>query len=123
VQSSEAEAVARGFARALLAQDADGAASWFAPGARILTSDGTELIGRDRVREVLAQITAAEQKLEIHSGRTVATEDIALSTQLWRRSSRAGGPAAYEATSTARLVLARSNRWEIVIASPWEPPT
>jgi uncharacterized protein (TIGR02246 family) len=115
--------VARGFARALLAQDAEAAASWFAPGARILTSDGTELIGRDRIREVLAQITDAAQKLEIQAGRTVATEHVALSTQLWRRSSRAEGSAAYEATTMARLVLARSDRWEIVIASPWEPPT
>jgi uncharacterized protein (TIGR02246 family) len=123
VQLSKPETVARGFARALLAQDAEAAASWFAPGARILTSDGTELIGRDRIREVLAQITDAAQKLEIQSGRTVATDDIALSTQLWRRSNRADGPSTYEATSTARLVLARSERWEIVIASPWEPPT
>ena len=115
--------MARGFARALLAQDVDAATSWFAPGARILTFDGTELVGRERVREVLAQITGAAQKLEIQSGRTVATEDIALSTQLWRRSNGGEGPSAYETTSTARLVLARSERWEIVIASPWEPPS
>jgi hypothetical protein len=116
----EAEAVAQVFARALLAQDVDAAASWFAPGGRILTSDGTELIGRDRVREVLAQVTDSAQDLEIHPGRTVATDDIALSTQLWRRSNGQDGHTVYEAVSTARLVLARSDRWEIVIASPWE---
>jgi uncharacterized protein (TIGR02246 family) len=115
-----AEGAAKGFARALLAQDAEAAASWFAPDARILTSDGTELIGRDRVREVLAQITDAAQRLEIRSGRTVATDSLALATQLWRRSAGKDDPSAFEAMSTARLVLARSTRWEIVIASPWE---
>lgn len=120
MQSGEAESVARGFARALLAQDVEAAASWFAPGARILTSDGTELIGRDRIREVLAQITEGAQELEIHPGRTVATDDIALATQMWRRTAGPDNPSEYEAVSTARLVLARSDRWEIVIASPWE---
>jgi ketosteroid isomerase-like protein len=120
MQLQAAEGVAKGFARALLAHDAKAAASWFAPHARILTSDGTELIGRDRVREVLAQITDATQRLEIHPGRTVATDNLALATQLWRRSAGRNDPSAYEAVSTARLVLARSTRWEIVIASPWE---
>jgi ketosteroid isomerase-like protein len=120
MQPGEAEAVAKGFARALLAQDVEAATSWFAPGARILTSDGTELIGRDRVREVLTQIADAAQELEIHPGRTIATDDIALTTQLWRRSAGRDDPSEYEAVSTARLVLARADRWEIVIASPWE---
>ena len=115
-----AEGVAKNFARALLARDPEAAASCFAPHARILTSDGTELIGRDRVREVLTQITDAAQRLETHSGRTVATDDLALTTQLWRRSAGRDDPSTYEAMSTARLVLARSTRWEIVIASPWE---
>jgi uncharacterized protein (TIGR02246 family) len=119
-RSSGAEAAARGFARALLAQDAEAAASWFAPHARFLTSDGTEVIGRERIREMLSQITDAAHELEIHVGRTIATEDVALTTQFWRRSNGRGAPSDYQAASTARLVLNRSTRWEIVIASPWE---
>jgi ketosteroid isomerase-like protein len=115
-----AEATARAFARALLARDPRAAATLMASDARLITPDGTEMIGRDLIRPILAQITTSVQPLEIRAGRTVVKGTVALCTQLWRRG---GGPGAlpYEASSTARLVLTRSaRRWEIAIASPWE---
>ena len=110
-----AEAASRSFARALLARDPAGAAGHLSPGACILTADGTEVLGRAAVREVLAQITSSGQELEILLGRTVVCGDLALAVQYWRR--RSSG---FDESTAARLVLAREGgRWAIAIASPW----
>jgi ketosteroid isomerase-like protein len=118
-----AEAVSRAFAQAILSRDPQAAASCFAPAGLILTADGTEVEGRIRVAEVLAQITAAEHGLEISLGRTVAAarvaDGVAICTQFWRRRGGATGGADYEIETTARLVLSFGRRWEIAIASPW----
>jgi len=121
IEPDGAEAVARRFARAMLARDHHTAAACFSPGARMLTSDGTEVSGRAAVLAVLRQITTSEQHLEIRIGRTVVAEGVATCTQFWRRSSTGPGSGAYESATAARLVLARPGaRWQIVIASPWE---
>jgi uncharacterized protein (TIGR02246 family) len=115
-----AEATARAFARALLARDPRSAASWLAPDATLITPDGTAITGREQIAELLWQITASEQPLEIRAGRTVLHDDVALSSQHWRRGGKTG-PDPHETVSTARLVLSRSSgRWKIVIASPWD---
>jgi hypothetical protein len=111
-----AEAVARGFGRALLEGEPRAAASYFCPEGTILTPDGTEIVGRRAVAEVLGQITASEQELEIRVGRTLVNRDIAVNTQFWRRRR---GP--HDSRTVAWLVLARGgDGWKIVIASPWE---
>jgi ketosteroid isomerase-like protein len=121
VESRGAEAVARHFARAMLARDPRAAATCFSSGARILTADGTEVIGRENVMAVLRQITSSAQNLEIRIGRCIVAEDVASCTQFWRRSSSGTPIGGYEDATAARLVLARSaRRWEIAIASPWE---
>lgn len=89
-------------------------------GVRILTPDGTELRGRARAAQVLAQLADSEHELEVRVGRTVVSGPVALCTQLWRRRSR-GAEEGFEDTTTSRLVLARGEEdWEIVIVSPWE---
>jgi ketosteroid isomerase-like protein len=116
-----AEAVSRAFARAILARDPQAAASWFAPAGLILTADGTEVVGRVRVAEVLTQITAPGQEMKISLGRTVTACGVAACTQFWRRLGRAveGGPG-YEAETVAQFVLSFGVRWEITIADPWQ---
>jgi ketosteroid isomerase-like protein len=114
-----AAAASRAFAAALLARDAEGAAAHLAADGCILTPDGTEVVGRAAAGEVLAQIVASGQELEIRLGRTVARGDLALSTQFWRRRSN-GEAEEFEDSTVARLVLAReAGRWSIAIASPW----
>lgn len=114
-----AEATARAFARALLARDAHAAAGHFSPEARLVTPDGTEISGRAEIAGILAQLTTSVRPLEIRAGRTTVSGTVALCTQLWRRGGSGGGP--FEASTTARLVLARtSGRWRIVVAAPWE---
>lgn len=119
VEALGAEATARALARALLIGDSLGAATLFAADARLITPDGTEICGRAGVAQILDQITSSARPLEIHAGRTTVCGDIALSSQRWHRSD--SGTRAFESSSTARLVLARSSGfWKIVIASPWD---
>jgi ketosteroid isomerase-like protein len=113
-----AEATARAFARALLARDPQAAAALFSSEARLITPDGTEVVGREQIGAVLTQLTSSSLPLEIRTGRTIESTDLALCTQLWRRGDMGGD---YAASSTARLVLARlAGDWKIVMASPWE---
>jgi len=112
-------ATSRAFGRALLARDPGAAAACLTAGARVLSADGTELAGREQAFELLRQITASAQALEIRIGRCVVAGDVALATQYWRRSSP--GPGGHEVSTIARLVMVRSGaRWQIAIASPWE---
>jgi ketosteroid isomerase-like protein len=112
-------ATSRAFGQALLARDPRAAASCLAADARILSADGTELAGREQAFELLHQITTSAQVLEIRVGRCVVAGGVALCTQYWRR--RTPGPGGHDASTIARLVLARSGgSWQIVIASPWE---
>jgi hypothetical protein len=121
VEPAGAEAVARRFAQAMLGRDPRTAAACFSAGARILTADGTEVIGREKVLAVLRQISSSEQNLEIRIGRGIVAEGVASCTQFWRRSAPGTRSVEYQNATTARLVLVRSGaRWEIVIANPWE---
>jgi len=120
VQPLGAEAMARSFARSLMARDSRAAAAHLAADVRIVTPDGTELAGRERAAEVLDQVTDSGQELEIRVGRTVVNGSVALCRQWWRRHS-VGESGGFEISTSARLVLARTaSRWEIVIVSPWE---
>lgn len=111
-----AEATARAFARALLARDPEAAAALLSRDARLVTPDGTEVVGREQIGAILTQLTSSTQRLEIRPGRTIVHADVALCTQFWRRDGEG-----YTDCTIARLILVRvDGRWKIVIASPWE---
>jgi ketosteroid isomerase-like protein len=108
------------FAAALLEGDPRAAADCFSVDAQLLTPDGTQVSGRPSILGVLAQLTAAEQKLVIKTGRTVSTGAVALCTQYWRRTSSDLSRERFEANHVAKLVLVRgADGWEIAVASPW----
>lgn len=114
------EATATAFARTLLGRDASAAVSYFSLDGRCLTPDGTEVVGRGAIAELLAQLVADEQKLEIRPGRLVRAGAVALCTQYWTQSSGGAG-SYYTATNAARLVLSCDvSGWEIMIAAPWD---
>jgi hypothetical protein len=56
---------------------------------------------------VLAQLTAAEAKLEIRTGRTVSSGAVALCTQYWTRRSRDLSRERFGDSRSAKLVLVR----------------
>jgi ketosteroid isomerase-like protein len=117
--TSAATTAAR-FAAALLSGDPRSAADCFSVDAQLLTPDGTQVSGRASILGVLAQLTAAEQKLEIKTGRTVSNGAVALCTQYWKRSSSDLSRERFEANHVAKLVVVRGgDGWQIVIASPW----
>jgi ketosteroid isomerase-like protein len=124
--TEEAEGTARvaettaSFARALLSGDPYAAASFFAPTGRCLTPDGTQMVGRPAIAELLEQVTSSEHRLEIHGGRILLNESVAFASQHWTRRSEEPGAAAFATTSIASLVLCRAGaRWQITIAAPW----
>jgi ketosteroid isomerase-like protein len=118
--TASAAAAADGFARSLLAGDGAAAVTHFAPAGQLLTPDGTQVAGRQSILAVLEQLIAAEQELEIRSGRTILADAVALTTQYWMRRSRRRSGEPFEASHTARLVLGRHERgWQILIAAPW----
>lgn len=119
-KTREAERVAPAFAGALLSGDAEAAATYFAPEARLLTPDGTEVTGRASITEVLAQVTASTQRLSIKTGRTVTVGALALATQSWTIDSAANGGEPFKRSFTATFVLQlEGERWQLVIAAPW----
>jgi ketosteroid isomerase-like protein len=117
---SSAAATAGRFAAALLGGDPGAAADYFTSDAQLLTPDGTQVAGRESILGVLAQLTAAEPRLEIKTGRTISSGAVALCTQYWKRSSRDLSRERFEVDHVAKLVLIRgADGWQIVIASPW----
>lgn len=116
-----ADAVSAAFAAALLDRDPRAAAGYFSPLGHILSADGTEVSGHEHIVGVLRQLTSPEQQIEIRIGRILRAGPVALCTQFWKRSAPGSAGEGFSASSTARLVLALTEeRWEIVIASPWE---
>lgn len=108
------------FTRALLAGDTTAAASCFSPLARFLTPDGTEVSGQSPIEQLLGQLVASDQRLEIRTGRIVRAGSVALCHQFWTRSSRITAVEGFKSATTARLVLAQHEEyWQIVIAAPW----
>ena len=85
VRTTGLDTAARSFTRALLARDPRAAAIHLAPDARLITPDGTEVVGREAIKAMLAQLTSTGRTLEIRAGRTtVSSEGVALCTQHWR---------------------------------------
>ena len=116
VPASGPEATARSFARALLARNTRAGATHLAPDARLITPDGTEVIGREAILRILEQLSSSGRPLEIRAGRTiVSSEGVALCTQHWHW----GDADPNGRLTTAHLVLARDVRWKIAIACPW----
>ncbi len=108
------------FTRAMLEGETEVAASYFSPLGRFLTPDGTEVSGASPIGQLLAQLVASHQRLEIRTGRIVRAGSVALCNQFWTRSSRITADEGFKSATTARLVLERcEQRWQIVIAAPW----
>ena len=71
----------------LSAGDLRGATACLARDTCLLTPDGTAVHGRDAVRRVLAQLIAAEVRIEVESSRVLTGGDTALTRERWNVSS------------------------------------
>ena len=81
----------------------------------MVSADGTEIVGRQGIADLLAQIAGSQLGLRIRLGRTLQAGPVALATQIWDRDITG-----YTVSSTAKLVLHESRgSWLILVASPW----
>ena len=71
----------------LSAGDLRGAGGCLAKDACLLTPDGTAVHGREAVRRVLAQLIAADLRVEVEVSRVLVAGDTALARERWSVSS------------------------------------
>jgi ketosteroid isomerase-like protein len=107
------------FAEALSAGDLDAAAACFARDGCLVTPDATAIYGRERIREVLAQMVGrTEIRIELSS--SIGVGEVVLVHQRWRVRSGDRAGARFEQTSDAILVVRRiEEAWKLSIAAPW----
>jgi ketosteroid isomerase-like protein len=116
------ERVVLAFAAALAKSSPATAVACFARDARLLTPDGTEVVSRTRIREVLAQLTTSGLEIHFDSPRVLTVGPVALCSQRWKIGSSATGSEGFEQAFTCTTVLGRSahtGRWQLLIAAPW----
>jgi ketosteroid isomerase-like protein len=118
----EAAQAVLAFAEALSAGDAAAAASCFSSNACLLTPDGTEVVGRTRIHEVLVQLTAPGRKIRFESPRIVTVDRVAVCSQRWTVSSAGTDAEIFEQSFGSTMALGRSDcqgPWQVLIAKPW----
>lgn len=98
----------------------DLAASCFARDGCLVTPDATAIYGRERIREVLAQMVIRRTRIEVELSSSVGVGEVVLIHQRWRISSGERRGERCEQVSDAVLVARRiEERWKLSIAAPW----
>jgi hypothetical protein len=113
------EAIVWDFTQALSDGDHQAAIACFAADGCLITPDGTAVAGVDRILEVLVQMTAARSRFQFGSPRIIRAGEVALCSQRWTVIAAAN---LLEQRFDSTMVLrsaGSSNRWRLVIASPW----
>jgi ketosteroid isomerase-like protein len=96
--------------------------AYVSPGARLLTPDGTEMVGREKIHEVLKQLTAPGSAIGLEAPRLLMAGPVALCLQRWTINSNGAGADSYEQSFLATMVLSRDDRgggWLLTIANLW----
>ena len=107
-------------AQAIGLGDLDRAASCFARDACFITPDATSLNGREAIRSILAQLIAAEVKIEIEASSVLLAGEVAFGSERWRIRFRGVDGDSFQQTSPASMVLRHlEDRWIVAIAAPW----
>jgi ketosteroid isomerase-like protein len=115
------ESVSRAFAEGISALDLEAAGACLAAKACLLTPEGTEVRGRAKVRETLAQLTAIHSLIRAEAGRVLISGEMAVAAQRWKvftRDDPAREPAQQDLS--VMLVLAREEPgWQVAVVAPW----
>jgi uncharacterized protein (TIGR02246 family) len=108
------------FAAALNAGDLELAAACFIREACLIAPGSTAVHGREAICGLLAQMIAAEARIEIDQSAVVRAGDVAHARQRWTLSSAATAGGRYNQTLSPTLVLRRLDAgWKLAIAMPW----
>jgi ketosteroid isomerase-like protein len=114
------ESVSRAFAEGISALDLEAAGACLAAEACLLTPEGTEVRGRAKVRETLAQLTAIHSLIRAEAGRVLISGEMAVAAQRWKVSTRDLAREAAEQDLSVMLVLAREEPgWQVTVVAPW----
>jgi ketosteroid isomerase-like protein len=108
------------FAEAVSAGNLDEAAACFARDGCLITSDATAIYGRQRIREVLAQMIRRRTQIRVELSSAVGVGEVVLLHQRWRVRSGERDGDRFEQISDAVLVVRQIERaWKLSIAAPW----
>jgi hypothetical protein len=108
------------FAQALSAGRVDEAAACFARDGCLVTADATAIYGRQRIREVLAQMAGRRTDIRIELSSSIGVGEVVLIHQRWRISSGDRLAERWEQISDAILVVRQvEGIWKLSIAAPW----
>jgi ketosteroid isomerase-like protein len=108
---------------ALTAGNLKGATACFARDACLITPDGTEVHGRDRIRAVLAQMILARARIAIERSSTVVAGDVALGRERWTISSPGAEGRTLSQSTEPTVVLRRlEESWKVAVVAPWGWP-
>jgi ketosteroid isomerase-like protein len=110
----------RAFAGEIGAGNLDAAVRCFADRACFVSLDGTPTRGRSEIRVILAQMIAADTRIEIEESSALIGDDVALGSERWRIQFRDVHGTPFRQASPARTVLRRlGENWTLAIAAPW----
>ena len=108
------------FAQALSAGDIDAAAGCFARDGCLVTPDATAIYGRERIREVLAQMVRRRTEVQVELSSSIGAGEVVLIHQRWRIRSGDRPGKRFEQTSDAILVVRQvEEAWKLSVAAPW----
>jgi ketosteroid isomerase-like protein len=108
------------FAQALNAGELDVAAACFARDGCLITADATAIYGRERIREVLAQMIGRRTEIRVELSSAVGVGEVVLMHQRWCIGSGERGGERFEQVSDAVLVVRQiEGSWKLSIAAPW----
>jgi ketosteroid isomerase-like protein len=108
------------FAQALNAGAVDEAAACFARDGCLVTPDATAVYGRQRIREVLAQMVGRRTEILVELSSSIGVGEVVLIHQRWRITSGNQFGERCEQISDAILVVRQiEGAWKLSIAAPW----
>lgn len=112
--------VVRTFGKAITAGDAAAAAACFSSQACLLTPDGTEVIGREGIREVLSQLATTDSEIAFEQPRILTVGTAALCFQRWSMWLAGGAADRYERVAVSTSLLRHHGaKWELLVSAPW----
>lgn len=104
----------------LSAGDLRGASACLAKDACLLTPDGTAVHGREAVRRVLAQLIAADLRVEVESSRILVAGDAALARERWSVSSNGVDGERVQGVLNPTLAWQRiEGAWKLTVLVLW----
>jgi len=115
------EAVVERFSELLAQGDLDAMVELYEPDATFAPQPGTEVTGRDAIRDALAAFLAVKPRMKGAIEKVLRAGDTALVTNRWSLSGTApdGSPVEMAATSADVLRRRSGGSWGIVIDDPW----